>query len=245
MVTSPVASPPKAADFQRHQIPSEAADDARWTMAEGSHGKIAPPGLAGAAARSANGPPPSTLAAQLVENISTSTKSSRSDENSELKGLLAVIQRVKDDPALLKSQGDRIEHNHMLVYVYCRVFLEGIKLDNPFVDRAHVRTELLKAIEFLTFTVKETPTVLTFVNEAQGLLYRGQEPLWIWLLPQLLRILGHPECVELEGSIEGFLQYLLLVASRVGALWSLTSSLSVYLRACLTGTVYDFRLGHR
>ncbi|KAJ4132971.1 serine/threonine-protein kinase M1 [Fusarium falciforme] len=81
----------------------------------------------------AAGPPPSTLAAQLVENISASTKSSRSDENSELKGFFAIIQRVKDDPALLKTPEERVENNHMLLYVYARVVLDGIRADTELV----------------------------------------------------------------------------------------------------------------
>ncbi|ODA83274.1 hypothetical protein RJ55_01786 [Drechmeria coniospora] len=175
----------------------------------------------------------------MVRIVLALRKSTRSDDSSELKGLFALIQRVKDDPELLKSTSDRVEHNHMLVYVYCRVALEGIKLDKPFVDRSHVRSELLKAINFLRFTIKETPSVLVFVNNGQELLYRGREALWIWLLPQLLRLLGHADCVELEGSIEGFLQYILLVVSRIGALWGLTTSLGVYLRSCTLDCLQD------
>ncbi|KAL7931001.1 hypothetical protein V8C35DRAFT_310988 [Trichoderma chlorosporum] len=180
------------------------------------------------------GPPPSTLAAQLVESIAASTKVSRTDENSELKGLLATIQRVKDNPDLLKSPNDRIEHNHMLIYVYCRVVLENIKLDDPFLDQANVRTESQKAINFLRFTIKETPSVLLHKNENRGLLFRGQEPLWVWLLPQLLRLLGHPQCLELDSSIEGFLQYILLLVARTGSLWKVAPFLGLYFRASLT-----------
>lgn len=181
-----------------------------------------------------NGIPASTLAAQLVDSISPSTKSSRSDENGELKGLFATIQRVKDSPDLLKTPDDRIVHNHMLIYVYCRAVLANIKLDDPFLDRTHVRTEVFKAINFLRFTIKETPSVLSYYSPGDEYLFRGQEPLWAWLLPQLLRILGHPLCSDLEGSIEGFLQYLLLVVTRSESLWGIASSLSTYLRASLT-----------
>lgn len=188
-----------------------------------------------AALTKGNGPPPSTLAAQLVENISASTKSARSDENSELKGLFAVIQKVKDNPDLLKSQEDRLEHNHMLVYVYCRVVLDTIKLEDPFLDKSHVRAEAQKAINFLRFTINETPTVLHYREDNSSFLFRGEDALWIWLLPQLLRLLGHSKCVDLEGSIEGFLQYLLLVTARNGQLWGITSQMSLYLRAAFTG----------
>lgn len=180
-------------------------------------------------------PPPSTLAAQLVEDISPSTKSSRSDENAELKGHFATIQRVKDNPDLLSTLSERVEHNHMLIYVYSRAVLENIKLDDPFLDRTHTRAEVLKAVNFLRFTIKETPSVLSFCTGGEGFLFRGQEPLWTWLLPQLLRMLGHPHCLDLQGSLEGFLQYLLLVTARSESLREVAPALGLYLRGCLTG----------
>ncbi|KJZ74837.1 hypothetical protein HIM_05746 [Hirsutella minnesotensis 3608] len=204
-------------------------------MGDHSRGKGAPFGLARAANGEADFAPPSTLAAQLVENISTSSKTSRADESSELKRLFAVIQRFKEHPDLLKSSDERLEHNHMLIYVYCRVALEGLKLDDPFLDRSHVQAELLKAIKFFRFAINETPRVLIAINKKHAFIHRGSEPLWLWLLPQLLRVLGHDICTELEGPIESFLQYVLIVVSRTSSLWETSPSLSLYLRACLTG----------
>ncbi|RGP60551.1 putative uvsb pi-3 kinase [Fusarium longipes] len=179
----------------------------------------------------AAGPPPSTLAAQLVENISASTKSSKSDENSELKGFFTIIQRVKDDPKLLKTLKDRVEHNHMLIYVYSRAVLEGIRLDDPFLDRAQVRTEALKAINFLRVSIKETPSVLKHKVDNQEYMFRGQEPLWIWLLPQLLRLLGHAQCLELTEAIEGFLQYIMLTIAQNWDMWDMAPDFLFYLRS--------------
>lgn len=186
-------------------------------------------------------PPPSTLAAQLVENLSPSTKS-RSDDNRELKTLFATIQRIKDNPELLETSKQRIEHNHMLVYVYCRVALDNAKLEDPFLDSSHVCAEALKAISFLRFTIKETPTVLNYTGE-HGFVSRGPEPLWIWLLPRLLRLLGHRQLLPLESSIEGFLQYLMLLISEYGALRGLASPLGAYLRALITGKIALLSIG--
>ncbi|RDA89254.1 hypothetical protein CP532_0533 [Ophiocordyceps camponoti-leonardi (nom. inval.)] len=195
-------------------------------MAESRHGRVADP---------ADGAPPSTLAAQLVENISTSAKSSRSDDSSELRRLIAIIQRDKDLPDSQKTNAEKIEHNHMLIYVYCRVALEGIQLDDPFLDRRRVHTEFSRAINFFRYTIKETPTVLKACSH--DLFSRGHEPLWVWLLPRILRFLGHAQLLDLEGSIEGFLQYLLLMVSRKTCLWDMSALLSLYLRECLTGVL--------
>ncbi|RDA91201.1 hypothetical protein CP533_4836 [Ophiocordyceps camponoti-saundersi (nom. inval.)] len=183
----------------------------------------------------ANDAPPSTLAAQLVENISTSAKSSRSDESSELRRLLAIIQRDKNKPDSQKTNSEKVDYNHMLIYVYCRVALEGIQPDDPFLDRHRVHAEFSKAINFFRYTIKETPNVLKIYGH--DLFSRGREPLWVWLLPRILRFLGHAQLLDLEGSIEGFLQYLLLMVSRKNCLWDMSALLSIYLRACLTGVL--------
>ncbi|KAF5600040.1 UVSB PI-3 kinase [Fusarium pseudoanthophilum] len=212
------------------QQDTAALNDAACIMAANLHLRAAVPDHGQPAGKVVAGPPPSTLAAQLVENISASTKSSKSDENSELKGFFAIIQRVKDDPTLLKTPEDRVEHNHMLIYVYSRAVLEGIRLDDPFLDRTQVRTEGLKAISFLRFSIKETPAVLKHRVGEQEYMFRGREPLWVWLLPQLLRLLGHSQCLELTEAIEGFLQYTMLIIAQNWTLWDMAPSFLFYLR---------------
>ncbi|KAG4270793.1 hypothetical protein FPRO04_02774 [Fusarium proliferatum] len=212
------------------QQDTAAPNDAACIMAANLHLRAAVPDHGQPGSRVVAGPPPSTLAAQLVENISASTKSSKSDENSELKGFFAIIQRVKDDPTLLKTPEDRVEHNHMLIYVYSRAVLEGIRLDDPFLDRTQVRTEGLKAISFLRFSIKETPAVLKHTVGEQEYMFRGREPLWVWLLPQLLRLLGHSQCLELTEAIEGFLQYTMLVIAQNWTLWDMAPSFLFHLR---------------
>ncbi|KAK1971971.1 phosphatidylinositol 3 [Colletotrichum sublineola] len=194
-------------------------------MAAEHHGPGRP-----AAAAAPNAPPPSTLAAQLVENISASSKSTRSDENAELKRLFAVIERVKNEPNLLENAEQRTEHNHMLIYVYARVVLEGIKLDDPFADRNHLRSEALKAINFLKVTIEETPNVLSHTTDGKQFVFRGEEPLWIWVFPKILRLLGHSRCLDLTAHIEGFFQFVLLAVIRAGSTWKLLSPMILYLR---------------
>lgn len=183
------------------------------------------------------GPPPSTLAAQLVENISASAaaKSSRPDETTELKRLFAIIEKVKNDPASLKTHEERIEHNHLLVYVCGGVFLQSLKVDDAFADRDRLRADALKAVNFLRVTIKETPTVLKCTTDGKTFLGRGREPLWVWILPKLLRILGHRRCLGISGEIEELCQDVLLLAAGNTELWDLGGDLMEYFRANLNG----------
>ena len=174
-------------------------------------------------------PPPSTLAAQLVENISASTRSSRSDETAELGKLIGIIEKVKDQPENLKTQEERVAHNQMLIYVYARVKLEGLKWNDPFADRAHLRSEALGAINFLKVAVKETPEVLLAVAGPDSYLFRGKEPLWVWIFPRVLRMLGHNHSFDLAPAIEAFFQAVFSVACQTAVLWSFIPQLLSYL----------------
>lgn len=198
-------------------------------MAPTSHGRALVHDREGVANGSVNQvpPPPSTLAAQLVENISASTRSSRPDETAELKNLFGIIEKVKNQPELLTTAAERIEHNHMLIYVYARVVLESLRWDDPFADTALLSAEALRAISFLRVTVKETPAVLLVSSTTQPFVFRGQEPLWLWILPKVLKMLGRDQCLALTAAIEGLLQDIYLMICQTGSLWAL---LPTYLR---------------
>ncbi|KAI0520945.1 phosphatidylinositol 3 [Xylaria bambusicola] len=202
-------------------------------MAPTSHGRAMLTGREAFSngAMDSNAPPPSTLAAQLVENISTSARSSRPDETAELQKLFAAIEKVKNEPGLLTSDQDRVEHNHMLIYVYARVVLEGLKWDEPFANTSQLRSDALRAINFLRITVNETPEVLLFTAGTGAFLFRGPEPLWIWIFPKVLKMLGNSVCSDLGAPIEQFFSEVYLAAARSNSLWSHIPQFLAYLRS--------------
>ncbi|KAH9895495.1 phosphatidyl inositol 3-kinase-like protein [Xylariomycetidae sp. FL2044] len=201
-------------------------------MAPTSHGKGHPNGRESFANGYANNgqPPPSTLAAQLVENISTSAKSSRPDETAELKKFFSIIEKVKDQPGLLKTPTERKDHNHMLIYVYSRVVLEGLKWDDLFVSKDQLKKDALRAVNFLNVTIKETPEVLLATAEPGSFLFRGDEPLWIWTFPKILKLLGLSHCADLTDAIESFFRDVFLTVSRCAALWIFLPQFLDYIR---------------
>lgn len=189
-------------------------------------------------------PPPSTLAAQLVENISASTRSSRPDETAELKKLFSIIEDVKNKPDLLATTAERVEHNHMLIYVYARVVLESLQWDEPFIDTTLLSSDAFRAISFLRVTIKETPSVLLVSSTKQPLIFRGQEPLWLWILPKVLKMLGRKHCLNLTKAIESLLQDIFLVICQHGPLWSLLTPYQRYIQENIRGNIHfqTFRL---
>ncbi|KAI1105988.1 phosphatidyl inositol 3-kinase [Jackrogersella minutella] len=214
-------------------------------MAPTSHGRAGPYGHEGFANSSLNnnnnGPPPSTLAAQLVENISASTRSSRPDETAELKKFFAIIEDVKNQPEILKTSKERMEHNHMLIYVYTRVVLEALRWDDPFADRVQLRADALRAVNFLKITIRETPEVLSAKSELGSFLFKGTEPLWLWIFPKVLKMLGSSHCADLGDEIDLFFREIFLTASRTGALWSLLPQFLTYIRSSFDAIISHFK----
>lgn len=192
-------------------------------------------------------PPPSTLAAQLVENISASARSASNnfsarpaDETAELKRLFATIERVNNDPAgRLQTPEEREEHNHLLVYVCGGVFLDGLRLDDAFADGERLRADARKAIGLLRVTIRETPGVLLCVTDGTLFLGRGKEPLWVWILPRLLRMLGHRRCAEIAKELEDLCRWLLLLAAATPRLWELGRLMMEYFRENLNGALWE------
>lgn len=174
--------------------------------------------------------PPSTLAAQLVGNIATTARSSRPDENSELKRLFENIESVKNNPGILKTPEDHREHNHTLIYVYACVKLDGLKWDDPFANRNHLQSEASQTLQFLKLTIQEDPAVLFLTTDGSRFLHRGREPLWVWLFPRILNMLGHPHCLSLASLLESFFIYVLKTASTTGGLWHMCEPLYGYLQ---------------
>lgn len=180
--------------------------------------------------------PPSTLAAQLVQSITTSGQSNgRPDETNELKRLFGVIERIKNQPEMLKTNEERLEDNHMLIYVYTRLALDGLKWDEPFANYAQLRSEALKAISFLQVTIKETPAVLKYTTDGISFLFRGQEPLWLWLLPRVLQMLGLAPCLDISPMIQELCRFIIISTHKNGSLLDLQSTVMSYFQGNLSG----------
>ncbi|KAI1460108.1 phosphatidyl inositol 3-kinase [Annulohypoxylon moriforme] len=214
-------------------------------MAPTSHGRAGPNGHENFTSGPLNGnnnvPPPSTLAAQLVENISASTRSSRPDETAELKRFFGIIEEVKNQPDILKTSKERMEHNHMLIYVYTRVVLETLRWDDPFADKVQLRADASRAVDFLKITIRETPEVLSVKSDPSLFLFRGGEPLWLWIFPKVLKLLGSGYCTDLKDEIHLFFRELLLIASRTGSQWSLLPQFFAYFKSSFNAIINHFK----
>jgi serine/threonine-protein kinase ATR len=142
--------------------------------------------------------PLSDLAAQLVDKISTAGQPDRTEE---LRKLYSTIDEVRHRPQLLNTEDKRVNHNHLLIYFYTLITLDGPRWDDLFGDPTQLRIDALNAVGFLHKAISDTPGALHLTADGRSFLSRGREPLWRWLLPRLIHKLGLPSCLDINPSI--------------------------------------------
>lgn len=176
-------------------------------------------------------PPPSTMAAQLINNLSSTNKSSRQGGQDALEAL-SELQRLAAEVEQSSSLDLKLEHNHMLIYVFVRLVLEPLLTDDPFMDVPKIVSHASDALDAFISAIKETPSVLSCIPEPGSLQNRGEEPLWIWLFPRLLELLGRKQCDALTEKIKDLFFVSFQAVSRSPTLWNLASLFFCYLKDC-------------
>lgn len=179
-------------------------------------------------------PPPSTMAAQLIKNLTTAPKPTRHVEQDDLQKLMSEVSSLENSLLELSDIDARLEHKHKLIYVFARAVLERLAKDDPFVNTTQqLINQTSEALDVFISTINELPSVLAYVTPIGSNLHgRGQEPLWLWLFPRVLIIFGHKQCESLTEKIKDFFYISCQAVSRSPKLWGLSSLFFGYLKDC-------------
>jgi serine/threonine-protein kinase ATR len=182
-------------------------------------------------------PPPSTMAAQLINNLSTPNKPSRQSEQEDLKKLMDEVSNQEANNAEFPNEETKLEHKHKLIYVFARAVLERLAGDDPFLDVENIIPQASDALDIFMSTIKEIPSVLSYsVGPESSLLRRGPAPLWFWLFPRVLALLGRRQCDGLTEKIKDFFYVCFQIVARSPKLWKLSSFFFCYFKECATST---------
>ena len=181
-------------------------------------------------------PPPSTMAAQLINNLSA-TKKPRQTEEDDLGTIMKEVSDLENSATELLDVESTLEHKHKLIYIFARAVLERLSADDPFLIVHQLVSQASEALDIFMSTIKDTPGVLEYTLQ-QGVVLpgRGQEPLWIWLFPRVLTLLGPPQYDPLTEKIKDFFYVSFQAVSRSPKLWNLSSFFFCYLKDCITST---------
>jgi serine/threonine-protein kinase ATR len=189
-------------------------------------------------------PPQSTMAAQLINNLSSTNKPSRQNGQDDLRALWE-LSNMANSAEELSSLDLKLEYHHKLIYVFVRLVLEPLTTDDPFLDVQNVVSQASDAIDAFILAIKETPSVLAYVSAPGSFQGREHEPLWVWLFPRLLALLGRRRCDSLTEKIKDLFFVSFQAVARSPTLWYLASLFFCYLKECVTSTstryiLFDF-----
>jgi serine/threonine-protein kinase ATR len=179
--------------------------------------------------------PPSTMAAQLINNLSTTNQPSRQVEQDDLQRLMTEVSDLENNVNKTDDVAVKLEHNHKLIYVFARAVLERLTKDDPFMNVQQLVSQASDALDVFMGAIKEIAGVLDYVLPVGVTLQgRGEEPLWLWLFPRVLTLLGRRQCEALTEKIKDFFYVSFQAVARSPKLWNLTSLFFNYLRDCVS-----------
>ncbi|RKF54549.1 Protein kinase rad3 [Golovinomyces cichoracearum] len=182
--------------------------------------------------------PPSSTAVQLISKVTIAQKSSPQVQSDELQRLTTEVSDFEnsafktDDPEL------RICHVHKLIYVLSRAVLERIGKNDLSIKIDELVCQAGESLDLFNLNIEASPTVLTYTLAAgECFQSRGTEPLWAWLFPRVLCLLGHPKCSFLAKKIQEFFKVSFQSVNRSLRLWNLGPLFFEYLKQCVSNSL--------
>lgn len=186
----------------------------------------------------ANGPsdvPPSTLAAQLLHNAAAVDRGSARENRHGFPQLLDDVSQTEDGAQGLED-APLVTTYHKCIHLIANEF-EAATKDNPFAsDRQPKKLSSLvpDPLAFLRVIVEEVPEVLVLKPEAEndGPAGYQQQPLWLWLFPKILILVGRKGFEDAQEKINAFFYAVIDVVSSSTELWNLKMVIFRYLWEC-------------
>ena len=185
-----------------------------------------------------NETPPSTIAAQIVNNLSTAKGQHKAEDRENFEQLLCELLSAGDEAF---TDGAAIETdpniNYKLICVVTRAGLGNLLHDDPFADHDHCLSQAMRCLTVLQLTIQKSRTTLfdhpsTFVDDDTI-----KVPLYVWFLPKLLAVLGHPQAEPLQDKVTEVLIAVVLAAAGSSKPWFNIRRLLMYFKSCVTGSI--------
>ena len=183
-----------------------------------------------------NGPPPSTYAAQIVDTLTKAKQQPKPDERELFQQLLREILGADEAP---EPQAQTIETdinvNYRLIYVVVRAGLEVLLQEDPFQQQSVLTEQALNSLAVIQLTIERSPEVLFFIPPAHEPGFEPGGPLFLWILPKLLSILGNGRDERVQEKATDLIRAILSVQSRSSTLRKRLYPVFKYAQGCVKG----------
>lgn len=182
-------------------------------------------------------PPPSTYAAQIVDNIENArSRPHSSGSRSHLQELLhRVLEADKRDTFAEGAFDSSLEVNHKLICVIVRACLSFPASLNPFESQRDVFEQARDSLAVIRVTIKRVPEVLWELPDGEDTYARPEGPLFLWLIPHLLNLLYHEVGVEVRSGAQRVLKTILNVKKRSSLRQSGPLQIPRFVQGCIEG----------
>lgn len=183
-----------------------------------------------------NGPPPSTYAAQIVDTFTKAKQQPKPDERELFQQLLREIlgADVAPEPQAETVETD-VNVNYRLVYVVFRAGLEVLLQEDPFQQQKVLDEQALNSLAVIQLTIERSPDVLSFTPPAHEPGFETGGPLFLWLLPKLLSLLGNGRDERVQEKITDLIRSTISVHSRSSTLRERLHPVFKYAQGCVKG----------
>jgi len=179
-------------------------------------------------------PPPSTITAQLVNDISSANGRQRSVDRENLEQLLLVVLETGDD-VIGATPVDNIA-DYKLIHVIAQAGLEDSETENPFARASKCLPLVSNCVAAIQLTIKKSPDVL-FFNSLGAFRdnVQGGPPLYLWLFPRILALAAKPAYTTIQDKIMGLISSSWDVLECSSHLWHALPVMLDYGRSCVEG----------
>ncbi|POS87854.1 hypothetical protein EPUL_000219 [Erysiphe pulchra] len=186
--------------------------------------------------------PPSSIAFQLISKVTTTNKSSTQAESNELQKLTTEVSDFENSVSKNDDPEIQLRHIHKLIYVLTRAVLERLQKNDPFINFEELICQAGESLDLFCLNLDAYPTVLSY-KLAPGECFqgRGSEPLWAWLFPRVLGLLGHTRFETLTEKIRKLFLLSFQSTRRFPNLWYLGFTYFDYLKECVSVTLACIR----
>ena len=180
------------------------------------------------------GVPPSTIAAQIVNNHSNANAQKEPGTKAVFGQLL---NEYLGDPSTDEPDS---QLNAQLIYVVTEAGLDVLLQENPFAQNLLI-PQATDSISVIKLTIQRRPESLlnTKIDEGNGI---TRPKLFLWLLPKLLALMGHRNLDAIQENLQDLLLSCVQILQCTSDLWQYAVLLIQLYQSCIDGMSSDLLL---
>ncbi|KAL8830885.1 MAG: hypothetical protein Q9191_001181 [Dirinaria sp. TL-2023a] len=189
--------------------------------------------VANGAAEQNGEPPVSTLAAQLVNNLTRPKQQSRHQDREDFEQLLQVFDAESQDQGHVDPLVAR-EESIKLIDVVIKAGLDVLLRGSPFEDSRVPCERAIRSLKVIEVTLTRCPAVLYANDEGEpSVHFTG--PIYLWLIPRLVNIAFQEVGQELYAAIASCLATIVSLERTIRSRSARLRPIYRYVQGCITG----------